>query len=124
MTQSDGPPVTVLVVEDEADQRQLITLYLQRAGCTVLAAENAELALTCIDATSLDLAVVDLRLPGMSGWALIEELQRRHPQVPIAVTSVLDADTYPVAHTPLPKPFTSSQLRAVLHRLVPRWTAP
>lgn len=123
MAQSDSQPVTVLVVEDEDDQRQLLSLYLKRAGCAVLATENAETALTCIDGTRLDLAVVDLRLPGMSGWALIEELQRRLPQVPIVVTSVLDTDTYPLAHTPLPKPFTSSQLRAVLHQLVPRWNA-
>ncbi len=92
MTQTDDRPVTVLVVEDEDDQRQLVTVYVTRSGCTVLAADNAETALARIEGVALDLAVVDLRLPGMSGWSLVDELQQRRPQVPIVVTSVLDAE--------------------------------
>ncbi len=122
MTQTDDRPVTVLVVEDEDDQRQLVTVYLTRSGCTVLAADNAETALARIEGVALDLAVVDLRLPGMSGWSLVDELQQRRPQVPIVVTSVLDAENYPAAHTKLPKPFNNTQLRAVLSELVPRWS--
>ncbi len=124
MTQSDDRPVTVLVVEDEDDQRRLVTVSLQRAGCVGIAVNSAEEGLTRIDGVCLDLAIVDLRLPGMSGWALVQELQARRPQVPIAVTSVLDRESYPSEHTALPKPFTNAQLRAVLQNLVPRWGTP
>ncbi len=119
-THTDDRPVTVLVVEDEQDQRQLLTVYLNRAGCTVIAAGDAEAGLARIEGVELDLAVIDLLLPGMSGWSLAEALQQRHPQVPIVVTSVLDAESYPIAHTALPKPFTNAQLREVLRTLT-RW---
>lgn len=121
---TDSRPVTVLVVEDERDQRRLITVYLQRAGCTVIGADNAEDGLARIDGVELDLAVVDLRLPGMSGWALADTLSQRLPHLPVVVTSVLDARSYPTAYTALPKPFSNAQLRAVLRELVPRWSAP
>jgi len=99
-THTDDRPVTVLVVEDEQDQRQLLTVYLNRAGCTVIAAGDAEAGLARIEGVELDLAVIDLLLPGMSGWSLAEALQQRHPQVPIVVTSVLDTRSPTRLRTP------------------------
>lgn len=121
---SDVRPVTVLAVEDEADQRELLALSLRRAGCEVVAAETAEAGLTQIEGVPLDLAVIDLRLPGMTGWELVQELHSRRPQLPVAVTSVLDRESYPSGSAALPKPFTNAKLRAVLSDLVPRWNAP
>src|SRR5690606_33951620 len=57
----------VLVIEDEADVRDLIVLHLKRDGYEVTAVEDGERALKALDTTKPDLAVVDWMLPGMSG---------------------------------------------------------
>jgi two-component system phosphate regulon response regulator PhoB len=57
----------VLVIEDEADVRDLIALHLKREGFEVTAVEDGEKALKSLDTVIPDLAVVDWMLPGMSG---------------------------------------------------------
>lgn len=128
-TSATGPPeptiprpATVVVVEDEDDQRALLTVLLGRCGCVVRAAANADTALELLAQEPVDLAMVDLRMPGKDGWALVDTLARLHPRCPVVVTSVLDADRYPPGATALPKPFTLAQLRTVLGTLLPRGT--
>jgi CheY-like chemotaxis protein len=114
--------VTVLVVDDSGDQRALLRRYFERAGCVVTTAKNAEDAITAYTRATPDLAVIDLVLPGMSGWELTERLRLDRPGCVIAVTSVLDESTYPAAEARLPKPFTGAQIRTVLRDFVPKWT--
>jgi two-component system phosphate regulon response regulator PhoB len=57
----------VLVIEDEADVRDLIVLHLKREGFEVTAVEDGEKAMKTLDTFTPDLAVVDWMLPGMSG---------------------------------------------------------
>jgi CheY-like chemotaxis protein len=120
---SDGVqgPVRVLVVEDSEDQRDLLRAYFEKAGCAVVTAKNAEEAIPAYEESEPDLAVVDLVLPGMDGWALVEKLRTDAPGCAIVITSVLDASKYPVAQAILPKPFTRAQILRVLQDCVPRW---
>lgn len=118
-----GGPVRVLVVEDSDDQRELLRAYFAKAGCTVVTVKNAEEAIPAYAATEPELAVIDLVLPGMDGWALVERLRADVPDCAIAVTSVLDARKYPEAQAILPKPFTRAQVLKVLEDCVPRWRA-
>jgi DNA-binding response OmpR family regulator len=113
---------TVLVVDDEPDQLGLLTAYLHREGCTVIAMSTGEQALALPTDIDLDLMVLDLLLPGMNGWRLAAELGRRFPGCPVVITSVLDVQDYPAAEETLPKPVTRSQLAAVLARRIPGWT--
>jgi CheY-like chemotaxis protein len=117
-------PVRILVVEDSDDQRDLLRAYFEKAGCAVVTAKNAEEAIPAYQTTEPELAVVDLVLPGMDGWALVERLRTDVPDCAIAVTSVLDARKYPAAQAILPKPFTRAQVLQALEDCVPRWTAP
>ena len=112
---------TVLVVDDEPDQLGLLTVYLHREGCTVIAVSTGEQALALPADIDLDLMIVDLLLPGMSGWRLAAELGRQFPGCPVVITSVLDVQEYPKADETLPKPVSRSQLAAVLARLIPGW---
>ncbi len=76
----------VMVVEDDADQRRLITSMLTRAGHTVaLAAERGDDP--AILSTEVDVAVVDLGLPGRSGVEVIHALLDQHPLLPVLVVS-------------------------------------
>jgi CheY-like chemotaxis protein len=124
MTLSVENPVRVLVVEDSDDQRDLLRAYFEKAGCAVVTVKNAEEAIPAYVDTAPELAVVDLVLPGMDGWALIEKLRADVPACAIAVTSVLDSRKYPAADAILPKPFTRAQILQVLTESVPRWKTP
>ncbi|TBN57300.1 response regulator [Glaciihabitans arcticus] len=114
--------VRVLVVEDSADQRLLLRLYFERAGCEVETATSGESAMEALTRLEPDLVVVDLVLPGMDGWSLTERIRAERPQVAIAITSVLDTADYPEADATLPKPVTGDDVRRVLRETVPRWT--
>ncbi|MGH7388625.1 MAG: ATP-binding protein [Candidatus Rokuibacteriota bacterium] len=67
----------VLVVEDEADTRALLTAALERSGGTVAAASGADEALAVLEAFRPDVLVSDLRMPGKDGYALIREVRAR-----------------------------------------------
>lgn len=69
----------ILVVDDEAPVRLSLAAYLEDDGYSVRTAESAEQALELAGELPPQLAVVDLRLPGMDGAALILELAKRHP---------------------------------------------
>jgi len=78
----------ILVVEDEASQRHLLTSVLTGAGYTVLCAGNAEEAHRHLrDAPEMSLVVLDLGLPGVTGLALARELKANVPHVPFFVLS-------------------------------------
>ncbi|MBG6239953.1 CheY-like chemotaxis protein [Mycetocola sp. CAN_C7] len=115
-----GSPL-VLVVEDNADQRDLLRLNFERAGCVVVVAESAEVATLAYRAHAPALAVVDLFLPGMDGQAFVDQLRSEQPDCAIVVTSVLDPTEYPESDGALPKPFTRAQVEAVLEECLPSW---
>ena len=115
--------VRVLVVEDSEDQAGLLRRYFERDGCHVTIVESAEEAIAAYALDHHDLAVIDLQLPGMSGWQLASKLKAERPSCAIAITSVLDTSAFPIADATLPKPFTGAQVRQVLSSTVPRWSA-
>lgn len=110
---------TVLVVDDEPDQLGLMTTFLNREGCTVIAVASAEHALSLPPDLPVDLMILDLLLPGVDGWQLAAELKIRFPGCPVAITSVLDVEDYPSAEESLPKPVTRAQIAAILARRIP-----
>lgn len=112
----------VLVVDDEPDELALLATHLRRAGCDVREARSAEDALADDAHLDVDVAFVDLRLPGMGGWELVEELRARRPGLPLVVTSVLDAHDYPAVEATLPKPFVGESVRAALREALPGWS--
>ncbi len=85
---TEGRPLTILIVEDEAATAWALSLRFQDEGYEALTAPSAEKALEMIRARHFDVVVADLRLPGMSGVDLIRRLARRKRVIPaIAVTA-------------------------------------
>lgn len=116
--------VTVLIVDDSQDQRELLGLFFELAGCNVVMAESAEAAIVAYESIDPHLAVVDLVLPGMNGWALTERIQADRPDCAVAITSVLDPEHYPPSEAVLPKPVTRATVHEVLRQCIPQWVAP
>lgn len=114
----------MLIVDDSEDQANLLRRHFEHAGCEVVISGTAEQALGIYAAVQPDLTVVDLMLPGMTGWELNEVLAAEYPESPVAITSVLDVQSYPQAHAALPKPVSRASVRQALISCVPRWVAP
>ncbi|GAB6039026.1 response regulator [Fundidesulfovibrio butyratiphilus] len=69
----------ILVVDDETPVRISLAAYLEDEGFDVRVADSAEKALESVSAHPPDVAVVDLRLPGMDGASFILEMAKRLP---------------------------------------------
>ena len=67
---------TVLIVDDEAPQRSIVSDILKSAGYEVLAAASAAEALQMLRQYPVQVALTDLKMPGKSGLTLIEEIRR------------------------------------------------
>lgn len=70
-------PKRILVVEDNADMRGLLAMYLQDVGYTVDLAEDGNEALRTVEAECPDLLIIDLRMPNGDGLELIERLRAK-----------------------------------------------
>ena len=89
--------VNVLVVDDEADVRELLTTILHLAGAETTAVASAADALVMLQQRRVDVLVSDLGMPGEDGYALIRKVRELHPQqggtIPaIAVTAAARAE--------------------------------
>jgi CheY-like chemotaxis protein len=71
-------PVTVLVVDDSATKRYLLVSWLTRAGFTVFEAETGGAALASLLEIQVDLVVLDVKLPDMSGFDVCETIKTDH----------------------------------------------
>ena len=77
-----GHEVTILVVEDEIQVRELMVIALEKAGCVVLTASNGADALAAVEEVSdLDLVVADVILPGEDGPEVVRRLRRTRPNL-------------------------------------------
>jgi DNA-binding response OmpR family regulator len=117
---------SILVVEDEPSIRELVTLYLQRAGYRVQSVSSGASALEALDRDPPDLVVLDLMLPDVDGYSITRHLRERGDTPIIMLTArreevdriaglEMGADDYVV------KPFSPQELvsrvRAVLRRV-------
>ena len=88
-------PTTVLVVEDDADQRYLVGTLFEESGFEVIECENAEEALALMQDRRDEMALVytDVMLPGrIDGVDLANSVHDELPQVPVIVTSGAGGD--------------------------------
>ncbi|WP_277587086.1 response regulator transcription factor [Psychrobacillus antarcticus] len=108
---------TVLVVDDEIEMRKLVELHLHQAGHHVLHADNGEDAIELVQSSEVDLILLDVMMPGMSGFEVCREIRTFSP-IPIIFLTALDAKTDLVKGLKLGgddyviKPFTTIELIA------------
>lgn len=116
----------VLVVEDEPQMRALLTDNLEFEGYSVTAVESGEAALAEVERHAFALLLLDVMLPGMSGFEVCERLRKRGTHIPIVVLTArtherdrvqgldLGADDY------VSKPFSVRELLARVRAQVRR----
>jgi PAS domain S-box-containing protein len=98
VTASDGEAGrddgTVLLVEDEDELRLSVSKMLRRKAFTVIEAANGKIAVDLFraSASQIDVVLLDMNLPGMSGRNVLDELRRIQPNVKVIITSAYSQD--------------------------------
>jgi DNA-binding response OmpR family regulator len=77
----------ILVVDDEPDILLLMRINLEGRGHRVTLAADGEMALERVVADEPDLVVLDVMMPVMDGWGVLEHLRRRGIDIPVVVVS-------------------------------------
>lgn len=118
----------VLVVEDEADIRELLMEYFRTRGYEVAGAADGRAALSAIarDPAKYSLILTDLQLPGVDGLAVLEAARAANPAAYVLIVTgfaSLDSAIQAVrlgAYDYLTKPFSLGQIDLVLQRIQDR----
>jgi len=111
---------TVLVIEDEEKLRRVVELQLKTAGYDVEQAGSAEEAMKLADRA--DVILTDLRLPGMSGLEMLQQLRSEDSHKPVIVMTAFGSIETAVeamkagAVDFLPKPFSLDHLMTVVNK--------
>jgi len=89
-----SPSNTVLVVDDTTSKRYLLANWLRRGGFTVLEAATGAEALSRVAAGGIDLVVLDVRLPDMTGFEVCRQVKNRngHDAIPVVHVSAAAVD--------------------------------
>ncbi len=85
-------PKKILIVEDEANIRELLRLYLEREGYTVFEAENGVEGIKKWKSDKPDMLLLDVMMPVMDGWAVCREI-RAESDVPIIMLTAEKGET-------------------------------
>ncbi|MBQ9949371.1 MAG: response regulator transcription factor [Clostridia bacterium] len=83
--------LNILVVEDNASLRNLMCVYLKRAGYNALEAENGQQALDIMDVKHVHLLIVDVMMPVMDGYELTAALREADYDQPILMATAKEA---------------------------------
>ena len=75
----------ILIVDDEADIRQVVTLVLQEAGYVVNTAESTESARILLKKEHYDAVVTDVKMPGEDGISLLSMIHQEYPEIPVVL---------------------------------------
>jgi DNA-binding NtrC family response regulator len=113
---------SVLVIDDERGIREMLRYELSQDGFDVEMAENGLAAVEAVKRRKFDLAITDLKMPGMDGVATVEALRSLDPKIEVIVaTGYASVETAVAcmkrgAYDYIQKPFDLTELKLLLER--------
>ena len=119
---------TILVADDDPAVRQMMVKTLRRDGYSVIEADSAERGVAAVAMLkgAIDLAIIDMHMPGMSGLDMAAEVERRYPRIQLLYISpylpsiALDCISLSTPECVLFKPFTVTVLLKRVMKLLGR----
>jgi len=119
-------PTQILIVDDQINTCKSLQAILKKSGYHSDYTQSAEEALRRIQDAHYDIVISDIRMPGMDGMALLEELKKIQPSLVVimitgyaTIKSAVEA-IQKGAYDYLPKPFTPDEVRVIIERAVER----
>lgn len=110
----------VLVVDDEESQVRMLVVGLRREGFEVVGTSDPDAVVDLLEAESVDVALVDLMMPGLNGIELARKIRERHPQIRVVLTSAYHLSERQLSRADcgvvgfVPKPYVLSELATFL----------
>jgi CheY-like chemotaxis protein len=114
----------VLIVDDELNQRRALSIGLRMEGFEVETAGGANEALVVLSSVAVDIALVDLMMPGVNGLELARQMKTLYPGVPVVLTSAYHLSERQLARSDagvvgfVPKPCAMPEVARFLHAKV------
>lgn len=115
----------ILIVDDEENHRKSLAIGLRLEGYRILEACDGESALAVLAGEDVDLAIIDLMMPGINGLDLARRMRFRHPEVRIVLTSAYHLSERQLQRAEIrvlgfvPKPFEMQDLVGFLRAKLP-----
>ena len=120
-------PADILIVDDYADNRELLRLMLESGGHQVREAADGRAGINMAQAETPDLILIDLSMPKLDGWGMLSELRadERTRHIPcVAVTAFAEKERARALETGfdayLSKPYRRTDLIEMVDRLLNR----
>jgi DNA-binding NtrC family response regulator len=82
-----SPSNRILVIDDDPAVLEALTLVLAQEGFDVVGAESGRAAVACVERDGFDVAITDLKMPGMSGLETLAALRQLDPALPVIIAS-------------------------------------
>jgi DNA-binding NtrC family response regulator len=123
LSNSTQHKLRVLFVDDEAAIREVMRIELPRMGHDLTLCENGDAALKALESHTFDAAIIDLRMPGLSGWDVVDHLKKVSPDTEFIISTGhgnMDEAIQAVrrgAYDFLPKPCKLFEIANVLQRI-------
>ncbi|MDC7219496.1 MAG: response regulator transcription factor [Spirochaetales bacterium] len=118
---------TVLIIEDEQEIADLISLYLNKEGIKTLHALTGEEGMELLESSDFDLLLLDINLPGIDGFEVLQKVRGKGADIPVMIVSARQEDVDMImgfgigADDYVSKPFSpkvlSARVRAHLRRI-------
>ena len=119
-----GKTGEILVVDDDGRMRDLVAKVLTREGYSVRALPRGQDVLSALQEMPADLVISDIRMPGMDGMTLLQEVRRVSPETSVVLMTAfgsIDSAVQAIkagAYDYLPKPFKLDEIIVVVQRAV------
>jgi DNA-binding NtrC family response regulator len=76
-------PSHILLVDDEEDFLEMLSLRLKESGESVLTATSVEKGLSVLEEEAVDVVILDVKMPEMDGIEVLQEIKKRHPLIEV-----------------------------------------
>ena len=75
--------LSVVVIDDDASQRNILSGFLVKAGCSVISCENGTKCIDKVKKQYVDVVITDFRMPGMDGLEVLKKVKDINPEIQV-----------------------------------------